>query len=69
MSRIFRCIVFLALTCIFLTCGCGGSGRSADNYYSGNNSMNTITDANWKVYDCGIAQMTEQGLVNCVNSY
>lgn len=37
-------------------------------YYSGNDSMNTITDANWKVYYCGIIQMTEQGIIDCVNS-
>lgn len=38
-------------------------------YYAGNDSMNTITDATWKVYFCGIVQMTEQGLIDCVNSY
>jgi sphingomyelin phosphodiesterase acid-like 3 len=38
-------------------------------YYSGNDSGNTITDANWKVYWCGIAQMTGLELIDCVNSY
>ncbi len=38
-------------------------------YYSGNDSGNTITDANWKVYWCGIVQMTGLELIECVNSY
>lgn len=38
-------------------------------YYSGNDSMNAITDANWKVFWCGIAEMTDEGLIDCVNSY
>jgi hypothetical protein len=37
-------------------------------YYSGSDASRTITDANWKVYWCGIAQMTEQDLIDCVNS-
>jgi hypothetical protein len=37
-------------------------------YYSGNDAMNTITDANWKVYWCSIANMAEQDLIDCVNS-
>ncbi|MFA5799426.1 MAG: metallophosphoesterase [Candidatus Peribacteraceae bacterium] len=38
-------------------------------YYSGNNSANPITDANWPVFWCGIGKMAEQELVDCVNSY
>ena len=38
-------------------------------YYSGNDSSNTITDANWKVYWLGIANMTAPALIRCVNSY
>lgn len=39
------------------------------HYYSGNDSLNPITDINWKVYDCGIANMTEQELIDCVNTF
>jgi sphingomyelin phosphodiesterase acid-like 3 len=38
-------------------------------YYSGNDAKNTITDANWKVYWCGIVNMTGLELIDCVNSY
>lgn len=41
--------------------------RFRTNYYSGNNALNPITDANWKVYDCGIVTMTEQEIIDCVN--
>ena len=37
-------------------------------YFSGNDSMNPITDANWKVFWCGIVKMTKQELIDCVNS-
>lgn len=37
-------------------------------YYSGNNTANTISDANWKVYWCAIANMGEQDIIDCVNS-
>jgi hypothetical protein len=37
-------------------------------YYSGSEASTTITNANWKVYWCAIANMTEQDLINCVNS-
>jgi sphingomyelin phosphodiesterase acid-like 3 len=39
------------------------------NYYSGNNSMNPITNANWPVYWCGIGKMGQQEIVDCVNAY
>ncbi len=42
--------------------------RFRTHYYSGNDSLNQITDANWKVFYCGIVEMTEQGLIDCVNS-
>lgn len=35
-------------------------------YYSGNNSLNTITDANWPIYWCGIQKMEQQELIDCV---
>lgn len=38
-------------------------------YYSGNDSKNTITDANWKVYWCGMVNMTALELIRCVNSF
>jgi hypothetical protein len=38
-------------------------------YYSGNNSLNPITDRNWPVYWCGIATMEQQELIACVNAY
>ena len=39
------------------------------NYYSGNNSMNPITNANWPVYWCGIGKMVQQEMLDCVNLY
>ena len=38
-------------------------------YYSGNNSMNPITNLNWPVYWCGIGKMGQQEMLDCVNSY
>ena len=38
-------------------------------YYSGPTPKNPITDKNWPVYWCGITKMTEQELIDCVNSY
>ena len=38
-------------------------------YYSGNNSLNPITDSNWPVYWCGIGKMGQQDFIDCVNSY
>jgi 3',5'-cyclic AMP phosphodiesterase CpdA len=39
------------------------------NYYSGNNSMNPITNVNWPVYWCGIGKMGQQEMLDCVNLY
>jgi 3',5'-cyclic AMP phosphodiesterase CpdA len=39
------------------------------NYYSGNNSMNPITNLNWPVYWCGIGKMGQQEMLDCVNLY
>jgi hypothetical protein len=38
-------------------------------YYSGHDAASPITDANWPVYWCGVAQMTKQGVIDCVNGY
>lgn len=38
-------------------------------YYSGHDDANPITDLNWPTYWCGISEMTEDGLVDCVNGY
>lgn len=38
-------------------------------YYSGHDSASPITDANWKVYWCGIGNMAEQDVIDCVNSH
>ena len=38
-------------------------------YYSGNNSLNHITDSTWPVYWCGIGKMGQQDFIDCVNSY
>ena len=46
------------------------------HYFSGHNysipnpnTFNPITDTNWPVYWCGIGNMGEQELVDCVNTY
>lgn len=45
------------------------------HYYSGHNNpppalhSNIITDANWPLFECGISNMTEQELVDCVNAH
>ena len=39
------------------------------NYYSGNNTMNPITDTNWPIYWCGIGEMVEQAFIDAVNAY
>ena len=46
------------------------------HYFSGHNysipvtnTFNPITDKNWPVYWCGIGNMDEQELIDCVNSY
>jgi hypothetical protein len=38
-------------------------------YYSGNNSLNPISDSNWPVYWSGIGNLGEPEFVDCVNSY
>lgn len=38
-------------------------------YYSGITPANPITDRNWPVYWCGIANMNQQELIDCVNAY
>jgi sphingomyelin phosphodiesterase acid-like 3 len=38
-------------------------------YYSGHDSANPITDANWPVYWCGIRKMAKQDYIDCVNGY
>lgn len=38
-------------------------------YYSGHDSASPITDTNWKVYWCGIGNMPEQNVIDCVNSH
>ena len=38
-------------------------------YYSGNDSGNPITDANWPAYWCGIGEMSKEDYMDCVNSY
>jgi hypothetical protein len=38
-------------------------------FYSGNNTYNPITAANWPVYWCGIGYMDEQGFFNAVNTF
>ena len=37
-------------------------------YYSGSSASSTITDTNWKVFWCAIAEMTEEDIIGCVNS-
>lgn len=37
-------------------------------YYSGNNAPNFITDTNWPVFYCGIANLDKQAFTDCVNS-
>lgn len=39
------------------------------SYYSGNNSLNPINTTNWPVYWCGIGNMNEQAIKDCVNHY
>jgi hypothetical protein len=46
------------------------------HYFSGHNytipvtnTFNPITDTNWPVYWCGIGNMDEQSLIDCVNAY
>ena len=41
--------------------------RSA--YTSGYNALNPITHTNWPVYWCGIGEMGQQELMDCVNTY
>lgn len=43
-------------------------GLFRSHYYLGSEASSTITDATWKVYWCGIVDMAEQDLINCVNS-
>ena len=38
-------------------------------YYGGTTPGNPITDLNWPVYWCGIGNMNQQALIDCVNSY
>ncbi len=38
-------------------------------FYSGNNTLNPITGANWPVYWCGIGYMDEQEFFNAVNAF
>ncbi len=38
-------------------------------YYSGHDSASPITNANWKVYWCGIGNMAKQDVIDCVNSH
>jgi hypothetical protein len=38
-------------------------------FYSGNNTSNPISSANWPVYWCGIGFMDEQGFFNAVNTF
>jgi hypothetical protein len=38
-------------------------------FYSGNNTLNPITGANWPVYWCGIGYMDEQDFFNAVNTF
>ena len=39
------------------------------NYYSGNNTLNPITNTNWPIYWSGIGEMVEQAFINAVNAY
>ena len=43
--------------------------RYRSSYYSGYNSLNPITNTNWPVYWCGIGNMGQQELIECVNAY
>jgi sphingomyelin phosphodiesterase acid-like 3 len=38
-------------------------------FYSGNNSLNPISSANWPVYWCGIGYMDEQEFFTAVNAF
>lgn len=38
-------------------------------YQSGHNFENPITDVTWPIFACGIGNMTQQDLIDCVNSY
>jgi len=38
-------------------------------YLSGHSASDFITDTNWPVFWCGIKMMTEQDMINCVNTY
>ncbi len=44
-------------------------GLYREYYYSGNNSLNSITDTNWPVYWSGIANMEQQEFIDSVNFY
>jgi hypothetical protein len=39
------------------------------DYFSGHNSPAYITNTNWPVYWCGIRNMEQQELIDCVNAY
>jgi sphingomyelin phosphodiesterase acid-like 3 len=60
-----------ALECLFpiLATNNAKQTRYRGFYYSGNDSLNLITNTNWPVYWCGIGKMAEQELIACVNSY
>jgi hypothetical protein len=38
-------------------------------FFSGNNTSNPITNANWPVYCCGIGYMDEQEFITAVNAF
>jgi len=60
-----------ALECLYPTLATNNAKQTRYRgfYYSGNDSLNLITNTNWPVYWCGIGKMAEQELIACVNSY
>ena len=56
---------------LFPELGLDGEKQSLyrEYYYSGPTPANPITDANWPVYWCGIGNMGQQDMIECVNAY
>ena len=59
-----------SMTQLYPELAAGGAKQSLyrEYYYSGLTPANPITDANWRVYWCGIGNMGQQELIDCVNS-
>jgi hypothetical protein len=59
-----------SLTALLPTLNTSGTAQTQyrSAFYSGNNAANTITNANWPVYWCGIEYMDQQKFLNAVNA-